>query len=45
MWNLTNSRFIPYSLAEFFYNIQDNYDDITRAQENSQVPDDWIRLN
>jgi hypothetical protein len=26
MWNLTNERFIPHSIAKFYYNIQDQYD-------------------
>lgn len=38
MWNLTNERFIPYSVAGFYYNIQDSYDKVINEKNRGSAP-------
>lgn len=34
MWNLTNEKFIPYSIAYTYYSLQDNMDAVTSTDAN-----------
>lgn len=45
MWNLTTERWIPNSIASFYYNIQDSYDDWTSMIEVANIPKKWCFLN
>lgn len=45
MWNLTNQRFIPQSIAFFYYNIQDKYLSLTNSVDRSYIPSTWNDLN
>lgn len=44
MWNLTSQRWIPSSIAEFYYSIQDRYDRLTSMIDTRDIPVKWVAL-
>lgn len=44
MWNLTNQRFIPNSVAGLYYEILDEYDQETTEKEKSRIPGKWVGM-
>lgn len=44
MWNISVQRWVPSSLSEFYYDIQDRYGERVNMKNTNLVPKLWVEL-